>query len=516
MADPKIEHRTYIAIDLKSFYASCECVERKLDPLDANLVVADLSRTEKTICLAVSPSLKSFGIPGRPRLFEVVSKVKHLNQMRQQSFGKHLLGKSVLGSVLAKNTGLSIDYIVARPRMQLYMDYSARIVEIYLKYVSAEDLDVYSVDEVFIDATSYLPALGISAYEFTRMLVRDVYETTGITATAGIGTNMYLAKIAMDVEAKHVQPDAQGVRIASLDEHTYRLKLWDHKPITDFWRVGPGIANRLAALNIHTMGDICRVSEGIRGTAYNEDLLYSVLGVNAELLIDHAWGYESATISDVKKLKPQRKSLGVGQVLSCAYPFEKAKLIVWEMAEQLSLDLVSKGYSAAKAVLHITYDVENLKDPQIKKQLAGRIVIDHYGRKIPAGVRGTISFGGQTASSEILCLKLTELFARISPPNLSVRKVSMAAIELARLKDAKNKQIENELRGYQTDLFADAGIKTEQEILREKKLERELRLQQALISIKKRYGKNAVFRGADLLEGATTLERNGQIGGHKA
>ncbi len=348
------------------------------------------------------------------------------------------------------------------------------------------------------------------------MLLRDVLETTGITATAGIGTNLYLAKIAMDIVAKHVVADAHGVRIAGLDERSYRLKLWDHRPLTDFWRVGPGIAQRLAALNIYTMGDICRVSEGIPGTDYNEDLLFSVLGVNAELLIDHAWGYESTTLADIKKLKPIRKSLGIGQVLSCPYDHDKACLIVWEMAEQLSLELVEKGYTAAKAVLHISFDVENLKDPRIKKTYENSIVKDHYGRHVPASVRGTVSFGGRTSSSDIMSLKLQELFRRISPPELKVRKVSIAAIDLGRINDASVVLGQNTEGGIQTDLFLQSGIKTEEEILQEKKLERELKLQRAVISLKKRYGKNAVFRGADLLDGATTLERNSQIGGHKA
>ena len=507
--------KCYIAIDLKSFYASVECVERGLDPMDANLVVADESRTEKTICLAVSPALKRRGVPGRPRLFEVVSKVSLINHERLKT-SHSFRAKSFSDAMLRSDPYLEMDYIVAKPRMQLYMDYSARVVEVYLKYIAAEDLDVYSVDEVFIDATSYLDVFHVDGYEFARLLLRDVLETTGITATAGIGTNLYLAKIAMDIVAKHVVADAHGVRIAGLDERSYRLKLWDHRPLTDFWRVGPGIAQRLAALNIYTMGDICRVSEGIPGTDYNEDLLFSVLGVNAELLIDHAWGYESTTLADIKKLNPIRKSLGIGQVLSCPYDHDKACLIVWEMAEQLSLELVEKGYTAAKAVLHISFDVENLKDPRIKKTYENSIVKDHYGRHVPASVRGTVSFGVRTSSSDIMSLKLQELFRRISPPELKVRKVSIAAIDLGRINDASVVLGQNTEGGIQTDLFLQSGIKTEEEILQEKKLERELKLQRAVISLKKRYGKNAVFRGADLLDGATTLERNSQIGGHKA
>ncbi len=504
--------RTYIAIDLKSFYASVECVERGLDPLDANLVVADESRTEKTICLAVSPSLKAQGIPGRPRLFEVVQKTREINKERRAAIRSDFRDKSFSDRELKYDKTLALDYIVARPRMALYVDYSTRIVNTYLKYVSADDLDVYSIDEVFIDATSYLKVLNISAYEFAMMMVKDVLKNTGITATAGIGTNMYLAKIAMDVEAKHSQADEDGVRIAALNETTYRLKMWSHQPITDFWRVGPGVAKRLAELHIFTMGDIARCSLGSSDDLYNEELLYSILGVNAELLIDHAWGYESATIADVKRLKPQRKSLGVGQVLSCAYEHEKATLIIWEMAEQLSLDLVAKGYTARKAVLNISYDVENLKDPKKVALITREIVEDKYGRSVPLGCRGTTTFSRQTASTEIITKALVDLFERISDPMLSIRKVSIAAFELGRLADWKKATVD-EPKG-QTDLFAiidNSSIEHENI-----KLERELELQKAVLAIKGRHGKNAVFRGADLLEGATTIERNSQIGGHRA
>ncbi len=507
-----MSERTYIAIDLKSFYASVECVERGLDPLDANLVVADESRTEKTICLAVSPSLKARGVPGRPRLFEVVQKAKEINKVRESNLGAGFRAKSYSDRELNFDKTLELDYIVAKPRMALYVDYSTRIVNTYLKYVSADDLDVYSIDEVFIDATSYLKALKVSAYEFAMMMVKDVLRSTGITATAGIGTNMYLAKIAMDVEAKHSLADEDGVRIADLNETTYRLKMWDHRPITDFWRVGPGVANRLAELHIFTMGDIARCSLGGVDDFYNEDLLYSILGINAELLIDHAWGFESATIADVKKLKPQRKSLGVGQVLSCAYEHDKAALIIWEMAEQLSLDLVAKGYTAKKAVLNISYDVENLKDPKKLAQISREIVEDRYGRKVPLGCRGTTTFSRQTASTEIITKALVELFERITDPLLSIRKVSMAAFELGRLADWKKVSVD-EPKG-QKDLFAvfDSNPIEEENV----KLGRELELQKAVLAIKGRHGKNAVFRGADLLDGATTIERNSQIGGHRA
>lgn len=507
-----MSERTYIAIDLKSFYASVECVERGLDPLDANLVVADESRTEKTICLAVSPALKARGVPGRPRLFEVVQKVKDINRNRGLAQGGKLQNKSYSDRDLKYDNTLALDYIVAKPRMALYVDYSTRIVNTYLKYVAADDLDVYSIDEVFIDATSYLKVMNVSAYEFAMLMVKDVLKNTGITATAGIGTNMYLAKIAMDVEAKHSQADEDGVRIASLNETTYRLKMWDHHPITDFWRVGPGVAKRLAELHIFTMGDIARCSLGGTDDLYNEELLYSILGVNAELLIDHAWGYESTTIADVKKFKPQRKSLGVGQVLSCAYEHDKAALIIWEMAEQLSLDLVARGYTARKAVLNISYDVENLKDPKKLAVITREIVEDRYGRRVPLGCRGTTTFSRQTASTEIITKALVELFEKISDPLLSVRKVSMAAFELGRLADWKKVTVD-EPKG-QTDLFAVLDSSSiEDENLR---LERELELQKAVLAIKGRHGKNALFRGADLLEGATTIERNSQIGGHRA
>ena len=509
MIKAKSKQRLYIAIDLKSFYASVECVERGLDPLDANLVVADASRTEKTICLAVSPALKARGVSGRPRLFEVVQRCNLINEERRRILGHEFTGSSASDSVLKAHPELKVDYIVAKPRMSLYVEYSNRVVETYLKYVSADDLDVYSVDEVFIDATEYLASNGTSAMEFAMCMVKDVLKSTGITATAGIGTNLYLAKIAMDIEAKHSEADENGVRIAFLDEELYRRKMWTHVPITDFWRVGPGIAARLAKEHIFTMGDIARCSLGGELNYYNEELLYEMFGVNAELLIDHAWGCESATMADIKKLKPQRKSLGVGQVLSCPYDHEKAALIVWEMAEQLSLDLVSKGYTAKKAVLHIGYDTESLKDPKIN--YLGKTEIDHYGRTVPAGVRGTVSFGRATASTKIMTSCITALFKRIADPVLLVRRVSMAAFELGR----EGQQVAEQGTG-QLDLFASLNMKTAEEIKEEHDLKRELKLQKAIINLKQRMGKNAIFRGADLLEGATTIERNSQIGGHRA
>ncbi len=507
-----MQDHIYIAIDLKSFYASVECAERHLDPLDTNLVVADTSRTDKTICLAVSPSLKARGVGSRPRLFEVIQKVNELNASRRAACGGRLRGESCFDHEIADDPSIGIGYIAAVPRMALYIQYSSRIVGIYLKYVAPEDLDVYSIDEVFIDATSYLKSTGMSAHDFAMMLVREVLNATGITATAGIGTNLYLAKIAMDVVAKHAKADKDGVRIAALDEQSYRTLMWSHTPITDFWRVGPGIANRLYAVQLYTMGDIARCSEGTSDDFYNEDLLYSLFGINAELLIDHAWGFESATIADVKKLRPRRKSLGVGQVLQCPYPYDKARLAVWEMAEQLSLDLVAKGYTAGKAVLTAGYDVENLRDRRKAAGYAGDVHMDYLGRAVPHHAHGTVDLGRYTASTQILTQKVTELFDRIVNRSFTVRRLTLAACDLRR--EGQSATVLTEPR--QTDLFAEYDKEVNKHDRREIELKKERKLQEAVLAIKARHGKNAVFRGADLQEGATTIMRNSQIGGHRA
>jgi DNA polymerase V len=504
--------KVYIAIDLKSFYASVECVERGIDPLDSNLVVADTSRSEKTICLAVSPALKARGVPSRPRLFEVIEKVRAINAQRCPGVKPKDRKKSWSDAVLREHPDYAVSFIAARPRMSKYIEYSSRVVSVYLKYVAPEDLDVYSIDEVFIDATSYLRTYGMSARDLAMTMVRDVLATTGVTATAGIGTNLYLAKIAMDIVAKHQPADADGVRIAELDEMSYRRLMWRHEPITDFWRVGHGIASRLASVGIKTMGDIARCSEGSPDGFYNEALLYSLFGVNAELLIDHAWGWEGTTMADIKALRPRRKSLGVGQVLQRPYPYDQARLAVWEMAEQLSLDLVAKGYMASKAVLVVGYDAGNLKDPSKAAGYRGGVKLDYIGRAIPVHARGTVSFGRCTSSTRIITKKVTELFERIVNHTFTVRRLSIAAIGLER---------ESEVRSggsapMQTDLF----VPYEDQVVRarseERMLERERKVQKAVLDIKNRHGKNAVFRGADLEEGATTLERNLQIGGHRA
>ncbi len=502
--------RVYIAIDLKSFYASVECVERGIDPLDSNLVVADTSRSDKTICLAVSPSLKARGVPSRPRLFEVLEKVKAINAQRCRG-GIH--GKSWSDAVLQEHPDYAVSFIAATPRMSKYIEYSSRVVQIYLKYVAPEDLDVYSIDEVFIDATSYLRTYGMSGHDLAMTMVCDVLATTGITATAGVGTNLYLAKIAMDIVAKHKKADADGVRIAELDEMSYRRLMWRHEPITDFWRVGPGIAARLASVGLKTMGDVARCSTGLSGGFYNEDLLYSLFGVNAELLIDHAWGWEGATMADIKALKPRRKSLGVGQVLQRPYPYDQARLAVWEMAEQLSLDLVSKGYVASKAVLVVGYDEGNLRDQAKAAAYRGKVRLDYVGRAIPVHARGTVSFGRSTSSTRIITDKVTSLFEKIADHSFTVRRLSLAAIGLEREDEVPECGAPEPV---QTDLFVPYEEQAVRAKAEERKLKRERKVQEAVLAIKIRHGKNAVFRGADLEEGATTLERNKQIGGHRA
>ena len=492
--------KTYIAIDLKSFYASVECVDRGLDTLKTNLVVADASRTDKTICLAVSPSLKSFGIPGRPRLFEVVQKVRDVNNGRRYNApGRGFRGKSYLAEELAADPSLELDYIVAPPRMARYMEVSKQIYSVYLKYAAPEDIHVYSIDEVFIDVTKYMRLYGMTAREFTMMLVRDVLSETGITATAGIGTNLYLCKIAMDIVAKKSPADADGVRIAELDEASYRKLLWDHRPLTDFWRIGRGISRRLESSGMFTMGDIARMS------LYNENKLYRLFGINAELLIDHAWGWEPCGMEDIKSYVPQSNRISTGQVLHEPYPYEKARLIVREMTDLLVLDIVEKGLVTDQMVLSVGY--EGFRDPERLKNYDGEVEIDYYGRATPKSAHGSVNLGGFTSSTRRIMDAVTGLFERITDRSLSVRRLCVVANHVA-----DENAAEREVRPVQLDFFRDPD-ETERRSAEEK---RERAMQKALIGIKNRYGKNAILKGMNYEEGATTRARNCQVGGHRA
>lgn len=505
-----MDNRIYVAIDLKSFYASVECVERGYDPLNTNLVVADESRTEKTICLAVSPSLKSYGIPGRPRLFEVVQKVKEVNNVRQQAApGRRLTGSSVFDNELKKNDSLAVGYVTAKPRMALYMDYSSRIFSVYLKYVSYEDMHVYSVDEVFIDVTSYLNTYGITARELAIKMIKDVLRTTGITATAGIGTNMYLCKIAMDIVAKHAEPDEDGVRIAELDEKSYRRLLWEHRPLTDFWRVGPGYAKKLEKHMLYTMGDIARCSLGSPDEYYNEDLLYRLFGINAELLIDHAWGYEPCTISEIKAYRPENNSISQGQVLHCPYDFYKAELIVKEMTDILVLDMVDKRLVANQMILTIGYDTESLSNSDIDYK--GEVTYDRYGRKVPKHAHGSINLGRYTSSTRLITDKIIELYRNIVDDRLLIRRINVTANHVIYETDAVEKESYEQL-----DIFTDYEALEKKKELERAEFEKERHIQEAAIEIKKKFGKNALLKGINFEEGATARERNRQIGGHKA
>ena len=543
--------KTYISIDLKSFYASVECMERGLDPLNTNLVVADASRTQKTICLAVSPSLKAYGIPGRARLFEVEQKVKEANARRQTRAPKNILdGKSVFASELNENPNLAIDYIAAKPRMALYMSKSTQIYDVYLRYIAPEDIYAYSVDEVFIDASGYLKTYGLNAHDFARLLVREVFKETGITATAGIGPNLYLCKIAMDIGAKHTEADADGVRIAELDEFSYRRLLWDHRPITDFWRVGRGYAKKLAKKSIFTMGDIARCSLGTSSDYYNEDLLYKMFGVNAELLIDHAWGYEPCTLAEVKSYRPQRKSLVSGQVLQNAYTYEKTRIVVREMMELLALDLVDKGLLTNQIVLTVGYDIENLSDPERRKAYKGEITVDGYGREVPKHAHGTGNLPFSSASTKLTTDCVLEVFDRVVDESLLTRRISITVNNLVLESEYKRESEVASAEPEQLSMFdmlaggddsqapervssKEATVYSEQykpnstmvaeSILGstgndndEDALEKEKQVQEAMLKIKKRFGKNAILKGTNLQEGATAKERNAQIGGHKA
>ena len=506
------ENPIYIAIDLKSFYASVECSERKLDPLTTNLVVADAGRTEKTICLAVSPSLKAYGIPGRARLFEVVQRVKEVNRERlQKAPGRTFEGSSYFSDELNEHPELSLTYVTAPPRMALYMKYSTRIYDIYLKYIAPEDIHVYSIDEVFMDVTHYLKTYHMTAKELAEKMMQDVLEQTGITATAGIGTNLYLCKVAMDIVAKHVTPDANGVRIAELDEMTYRKLLWDHRPLTDFWRVGHGYRKKLEEAGLYTMGDIARCSIGGERDYYNEELLYKMFGINAELLIDHAWGYEPVTIADIKGYKPETNSIGSGQVLHCPYDFEKTKLIVREMTDALVLDLVEKRLVTDQLVLDIGYDIENLTNPDIRKKYHGEVKADRYGRLVPKHAHGTANLDTKTSSTAKIMDAVLDLYERIVDKNLLVRRVYVTANRVV-----DEHTVSNQTEFTQMDLFTDYQALAEKQKAEQTRMEKERRLQEAMLSVKKKYGKNAMLKGTNLQEGATTIDRNNQIGGHRA
>lgn len=504
--------KTYLAIDLKSFYASVECVERGLDPLTTNLVVADISRTQKTICLAVSPSLKAYGIPGRARLFEVVQKVREANAWRRtKAPNRTFTGKSSSATELAAHPDWELDYIIAPPHMAHYMAQSTKIYAIYLKYVAPEDIHSYSIDEVFIDATAYLPLYGLTAEDFARKLIREILAATGITATAGIGSNLYLAKVAMDIRAKHIPPDEYGVRIAQLDEMSYRRLLWDHTPLTDFWRVGHGYAKKLEAHGLYTMGDIARCSIGKQGDFYSEELLYKLFGVNAELLIDHAWGWEPCTMQDIKAYRPEATSIGSGQVLHCGADYSVTRLVVREMADQLSMDLVEKKLMTKQLVLTVGYDVENLTDPQRRQRYHGPVTTDRYGRKVPKHAHGTENLAAYTSSSKQIIDAVTRLYERIADKDLLMRRVNLAACNVLSEDAAKEKESYEQL-----DLFSVTAAAQTRKAEEEQALARERKRQEALLAIRKKFGKNAILKGMDLQEGATTQERNAQIGGHKA
>ena len=501
-------NRIYLCIDLKSFYASVECIERNLDPMTTNLVVADSSRTEKTICLAVSPALRTNGIPGRPRLFEVIQKVRTVNEdRRRKAPGGRLKGESYDACALKAHPELGLAYIVAPPRMALYIEYSTRIYDIYLKYIAPEDIHVYSIDEVFMDITGYLNTYHLTAYELAMRIIRDILHSAGITATVGIGTNMYLAKIAMDIKAKKMLPDKDGVRIAELDEMSYRRELWAHTPLTDFWRVGRGTANKLEANGLYTMGDIARYSL----SNFGEEKLYQLFGVNAELLIDHAWGWEPCTIMDVKAYEPENKSIGSGQVLHCPYDFNKAKLIVREMTELLALDLVEKRLVTDQVVLTVGYDIENLKNPEIKKQYKGGVVTDQYGRRVPKHAHGTANIGRWTSSANLIMKAVVDLYEKIVNPKLLVRRVNLSANHVVPEKGVEEKQDFEQL-----DLFTDYEALQKKREQEELGLKKERAIQEATIELRNKFGKNAILKGTNLQEGATTKDRNRHIGGHKA
>ncbi len=501
-----MKDKIYLCIDLKSFYASVECIERGLDPMTTNLVVADSSRTEKTICLAVSPSLKSFGISGRARLFEVIQRVRDVNRERRlYAPNNRFAGKTSSYTELKKNPSLECDYIVAPPQMAYYMEYSTRIYNIYLKYIAPEDIHVYSIDEVFMDITGYLDIYKLSAHDLAMRIINDVLIETGITATAGIGTNMYLAKVAMDIMAKKMKADKNGVRIAFLDELTYRKELWTHRPLNDFWRIGKATAKKLEENGFYTMGDIAALSLN----EYGEDKLYKLLGVNAELLIDHAWGWEPCEIRHIREYIPDNKSICSGQVLHCPYDFASAKLIVREMVELLALDLVEKRIVTDQIVLTVGYDTENLTNKKIVYK--GEVTTDAYGRKIPKHAHGTVNIGEQTSSTMLIMEKVMELYERILNPDLMVRRVNISANHIIPEENAQSTEVFEQL-----DLFTDYDKLERLEKRRKDELKKERALQEATINLRNKFGKNAVLKGMNLQKGATTRARNKQIGGHKA
>ena len=507
---------TYIAMDLKSFYASVECVDRGLDPLNTNLVVADASRTQKTICLAVSPSLKAYGIPGRARLFEVISKVREVNAFRKvrAPYGT-FSGKSSFADELQEHPELEASFVTAPPRMARYLEYSTQIYDIYLKYIAPEDIHVYSIDEVFLDVTQYLHTYGLTAKELASKIAKEIFEKRGLTATAGIGTNLYLCKVAMDILAKHMDPDVNGVRIAELDEISYRELLWEHQPLTDFWRVGAGYRKKLETVGLFTMGDIARCSIGKPTDYYNEDLLYKLFGINAELLIDHAWGYEPVTMDLIKAYRPETNCISSGQVLHCATNFTQTKIVVREMAEQLALDLVEKKLVTDQIVLTVGYDIDNLKIPEIADYYHGEITVDRYGRCVPKHAHGTGNLGTMTASAGRITDTTLKLYEQIVNPMLLARRITLVANHLKDVDNVKEETIYEQL-----DLFSGgmlSGGSTEVEDKGEKeRLAKEQHLQEAMLRVKSKYGKNAILKAADLQEGATAIDRNRQIGGHKA
>lgn len=504
--------KTYIAIDLKSFYASVECRERSRDPLTTNLVVADPSRTEKTICLAVSPSLKKYGLSGRARLFEVIQKVNAANNIRKLKAPNHVFsGSSDDSTELQKNPSLKIDYIIAPPRMARYMEYSTKIYNIYLKYIAPEDIHIYSIDEVFIDVTHYLSTYNMTARTLAMTMIQDILDTTGITATAGIGTNMYLCKIAMDIVAKHIEPDKNSVRIAELDEMSYRRLLWNHKPLTDFWRVGRGYSKKLEKIGLYTMGDIARCSIGKSTDYYNEELLYKLFGINAELLIDHAWGYEPCTMEDVKAYKPETNSISSGQVLHCPYEFDKARLVVKEMIDLMALDLVDKGLVTSQIVLTIGYDIENMTDKNRSQSYKGTVTTNYYGKKVPKPAHGTTNLPKRTSSTTLITNAVMELYDKIVNKKLLIRRINIVANKLVDEHSVKNVN-----KYEQLDLFTDYEDLKKQREKENAESEREKRMQNTILDIKKKFGKNAILKGMNLQEGATAKDRNNQIGGHKA
>ena len=494
--------KTYIAIDLKSFYASVECRERNRDPLTTNLVVADPSRTEKTICLAVSPSLKKYGLSGRARLFEVIQKVKTANEIRKLKAPNHVFcGSSDDSRELQKKPSLKIDYIIAPPRMARYMEYSTKIYNIYLKYIAPEDIHIYSIDEVFIDVTHYLSTYNMTAHELAMTMIQDILDTTGITATAGIGTNLYLCKIAMDIVAKHIEPDKNGVRIAELDEMSYRRLLWNHRPLTDFWRVGRGYSKKLEKIGLYTMGDIARCSIGKPTDYYNEELLYKLFGINAELLIDHAWGYEPCTMEDVKAYKPETNSISSGQVLHCPYEFDKARLVVKEMTDLMVLDLVDKGLVTNQIVLTIGYDIENITDKNRSQSYKGTVTTNYYGKKVPKPAHGTTNLPKQTSSTTLITNAVMELYDKIVNKKLPIRRINIVANKLVDEHSVKNAN-----KYEQLDLFTDYEILKKQREKENAESEREKRMQNTILDIKKKFGKNAILKGMNLQEGATAKE----------